>query len=150
MQSNLRDLQAHLDRGGLLGGLAFLNARVAHRFTAVYWMHDMAMNVQALYDKQQESTANPFAVVPLRNSFCEMAMAQGHFVATDSPQDARLDGNPYQSVLGSYVGLPLVTTPGELYGTLCHYDLVARPIEDEEFAFLQSAARLLPRYLKTA
>jgi GAF domain-containing protein len=148
MKLNLEDLRSALDHHGLMGGLEFLNHRVDHRFTAVYRFHDSAMNVQAMFDKLQERVPDPFAVVPITNSFCEMAMDQGCFIASDSVNDPRLDGNPYQSILGSYVGLPLEIAPGELYGTLCHYDLVGRPITDEEFEFLQRAARLFPAYLK--
>lgn len=143
----LDTLRAELDRGGLLGGLAFLNQRVTHRFTAVYRFHDMAMNVQAMYDKQQQAVPNPFARVPITDSFCEMAMDQGHLVVHDAARDARLEGNRYRTSLGSYVGLPLERMPGELYGTLCHYDVVGQPIEDEEFEFLRRAARLIPAYL---
>jgi GAF domain-containing protein len=150
MKFDLDQLRAALDQQGLVGGLGYLNQRVDHRFTAVYRFHDMAMNVQAMYDKLQEAVANPFAKVPIKDSFCEMAMDQGCFIAKESMSDPRLDGNPYQAILASYVGIPLEISPGVLYGTLCHYDVVGRPMLDEEFANFQRAARLIPAYLPPA
>jgi GAF domain-containing protein len=144
---DITDFRFELERHGLKAGLEYLNRRVTHRFTAVYRFKDMAMNVQEMVDKENHNGANPFALVPIKDSFCELAMDQGQFVALDSMTDERLDGNPYQHTLGSYVGLPLEHAPGDLYGTLCHYDLVPRPMDDAEFAFLQKAARLLPMFL---
>jgi len=144
---DIEELRRYLDRGGLVAGLEYLNNRVSHRFTAVYRFHDLAMNVQARFDKQNSLEPDPFSRVPITNSFCEMAMDQGHFIASDSIKDTRLGGNPYRTVLGSYVGLPLELNAGELYGTLCHYDLVGQEIPAGEFEFLQRAARLIPGYL---
>ncbi|MBS7776394.1 GAF domain-containing protein [Acidovorax sp. CCYZU-2555] len=150
MKQQLEELRSHLEQFGLLGGLEFLNHRVGHRFTSIYRFHDMSMNVQAMYDKQNERTANPFARVPIANSFCEMAMHDGFFLTKNTKSDARLDSNPFVEHLGSYVGLPLEGPQGGLYGTICHYDLISQPISDEEFSFLQKASLLLPSYLPKA
>ena len=58
-----------------------------------------------------------------------------------------LDGHKYQGVIGAYYGVPLVNNYGDLFGTLCHFDVLNYSISDEEFAFLNKAALLLPKYL---
>lgn len=52
-----------------------------------------------------------------------------------------------QGFLLTYHGVPLLGNRGELYGTLCHFNALQRTIADEDFEFLQSAARLIPRFL---
>ena len=44
-------------------------------------------------------------------------------------------------------GVPLVDGSGELYGSLCHFDLEPWGISEEEFEHLQLAAMLMPEFL---
>ncbi len=85
--------------------------------------------------------------MPLETSFCQYVMRDGQFITAESGTDTRLDGHPYQGVMGSYVGLPLQGGGDSLMGTFCHFDFENRELPDEEFAFLQRVARLLPRYV---
>lgn len=85
--------------------------------------------------------------VPLETSFCQYVLRDGQFITGDSSLDNRLDGHPYQGVMGSYVGLPLQGNADSLMGTFCHFDFENRQLPDDEFAFLQRVARLLPRYV---
>jgi GAF domain-containing protein len=138
----LHTLQDLLDAHGLQAGLLFLNARVPHRFTAVYRLSDQRLRRMGFVDKQ--GSAGPdLADLPFKDSFCEITGREGRFVTTDSSIDDRLDGNPYQALVGSYVGLPLSDAPGALLGTFCHYDHCGHPIDNAELAFLEQASRLL-------
>ncbi len=138
-------LEAH----GLQGGLQFLNARVPHRFTAIYRLEDLMLHNIQLIDKAEDPELDTTALqkLPLGDSFCQFVLRDGLFKTSKTTGMDSLKGHPYQGVLESYVGLPLLKTPTELYGTLCHFDFGEKPIDDAEFAFLQKAARLLPRYL---
>lgn len=142
----ISDLQDLLDTQGLHAGLAFLNARVPHRFTAIYQLSAGYLRRLDFIDKEGglgESTAT----VPFKNSFCEIAVSQGHLLVTDSSADARLRDQPNPFMIGSYVGLPLATTgSGALYGTLCHYDTCAHLLGDAELMFLQQASELLTQF----
>lgn len=46
-----------------------------------------------------------------------------------------------------YHGVPVLGSAGELWGTLCHFDVQELTISDAEFELLQHAAKLLPSYL---
>ncbi len=143
-------LRQALDGGGLADGLAYLNSRVEHRFTAVYRLSsDFVMENVAIVDKLGEVVPDALMAVPLGDSFCQFVLKDGFFKLTDAETQAgRLDGHAYKGIVQSYVGLPLTKNSGDLFGTLCHFDFPARPIGTSEFEYLVEAARLLPAYLR--
>lgn len=128
-------------------GLEFLNARVAHRFTAVYRLQGGVIHNVFLHDKLGEVMPEFLRAVPLGESFCQFVLRDGMFCTANTAQDARLHGHKYQGVLGAYYGLPLLDNAGELYGSLCHFEERNQALPPAEFAFLQKAAQVLPRYL---
>lgn len=138
---------AALQTGGLAGGLRYLNDPIDHRYTAVYQLRDLVLRNVALVDKEGEVRPEFLAEVPLEDSFCQFVMRDGMFKTQHSGEDSRLDGHKYQGVLRSYIGVPLLNDEGVLYGTICHFDALQRTLRDEDFDFLQRAARLIPRYL---
>lgn len=144
-------LEDILNRDGLKAGLAWLNSRVPYRFTAVYRLDGLVLRSVQVFDKDGPAATPPVLMeVPLETSFCQYVLRDGQFATGDSGTDQRLDGHPYKGVMGSYVGLPLQgnqASDGELMGTFCHFDFENRQLSDEEFAFLQRVARLLPRYV---
>jgi GAF domain-containing protein len=141
-------LQGALSIGGLHSGLAYLNSRVEHRFTAVYRLEKLMMRKIDLIDKAPDHLdTSGLQTVPLGDSFCQFALREGFFRTAKTTGMDDLKGHPYQGVIESYVGLPLVKVQGEVFGTLCHFDFAERPLSDDEFTFLQRVARLLPRYL---
>jgi hypothetical protein len=148
MDALLNALRADLDRSGLHAGLAFLNQRVAHRFTGVYRLRGGVLHNIGLFDKQGEVASEALLAVPLTDSFCQFVLRDGLFAAGNTATDPMLDGHPYQGVVGSYVGLPLTRTGDDLQGTLCHFDFATQDVPDDELAFLRRAALLLPRYLQ--
>lgn len=128
-------------------GLDYLNARVSHRFTGVYRLESGLLHNMYLHDKQGEVMPEFLKTVPLADSFCQFVLRDGCFCTCNTSMDHRLDGHKYQGVLNTYYGVPLLNNAGELYGTLCHFDVQEMPLQEEEFAFLQRAAAVLPKYL---
>jgi GAF domain-containing protein len=136
-------LRLALAQDGLDGGLKFLNATTEHRYTAVYRLrHSLLKNV-GLYDKAGEIRPEFLAEVPLESSFCQFVLRDGQFLTSDSSTDDRLDGHPYKGVMMAYTGVPLRDDQGEFFGTLCHFDLVQRPLSPENFELLQQGAKLI-------
>ena len=128
-------------------GLDFLNARVLHRFTGVYRLKQGVLINTFLHDKCGEVIPAFLKEVALEDSFCQFVLRDGFFMTLNSSADRRLDGHKYQGALGSYYGVPLLNNSAQLYGTLCHFDVEQYEIADEEFKFLQLAAKVLPKYL---
>ena len=147
--SSLEDIQRYancLDVNGP-AGLDFLNARVPHRFTGVYRLQRGVLVNLFLHDKCGEVIPEYLKAVRLEDSFCQFVLRDGFFMTLNSAADRRLDGHAYQGAVGSYYGVPLLDNGAQLYGTLCHFDMMSYPISDDEFEFLQQAAKVLPKYL---
>ena len=143
----LEAVQAQFSEGGLVAGLRLLNARVPHRFTAIYQLQENTLRNVALVDKEQGADTFALQEVPLAESFCQFVLKAGLFLTPDSGRDPRLPGHPYSGVVGSYVGLPVVSDKPKFFGTLCHFDYARHEISDDEFLFLERVAQLLPQFL---
>lgn len=144
--SSLSNFQQVLQKHGLRAGIVFLNERVPHRYTSVYRLSQQRLRRLGFVDKLGGQGAE-LAELPFKDSFCEITVREGHFATTESASDDRLAGNPYQSMVGSYVGLPLVSPSDGLFGTFCHYDECGHPVSDTEFVFLQQAVRFLAVFM---
>ncbi len=145
--AEIAHLTSVLRTEGLTAGLALLNKRVPHRYTAVFRFRDGAMHNIAIYDKAGEVTPEGFAVVPFTDSFCQFVLRDDGFQTSDTAADTRLAGHKYQGVLLSYHGVPLMSNHGDLYGTMCHFDFASLPLEDNEFEYFQKAARVVPSFV---
>lgn len=143
----LAQAEAELANHGLAAVLRLLNARVPHRFTAVYRLDQQMLVNVATCDKHMHLEALDLKAVPLQDSFCQFVLRDGLFLTEESGCDQRLAGHPYAGVVGSYVGVPIARSPGTLDGTLCHFDLASHPVADDEYLLLERVASLLPAFL---
>ncbi len=142
---NLGDI---LEKHGLAAGLAFLNERVPHRFTSIYRLEDDRLNRVAFFDKLG-SSGHDLVHAPFRQSLCEVAVQAGILIeATDITSDVRFRTLSNPGKFGSYVGLPLASARGELFGTLCHADPSPQALADAEFHFLNEGAKVIAGYLE--
>lgn len=132
---------------GAPAALAYLNAGVPHRYSAIYRLQDGMFENIYLHDKQAEVIPEFLAVVPFEVSFCQFVLRDTAFSTVDSAADKRLDRHKYQGVVASYHGVPILDETGELAGTLCHFDVVTHPLCETEFELLEHAGRAFPARL---
>ena len=144
---DLQDFAGRCEKFGIAGGLAALNARVPHRYTALYQLDDGILRNIELFDKDGEMRPDYLAAVPINDSFCQFVLRDGEFQTCDSAQDDRLNGHPYKGAMAAYHGVPVVAGSGELFGSLCHFDTQVQTISDEEFSILEAAAKIISPYL---
>lgn len=140
----IRDVAAFtrvLRSAGARVSLAYLNEGVPHRFSGVYRIDGDNLRNVLLHDKRNEVKPRFLEVVPMDASFCQFVVRDGLFRTSNSAKDHRLDGHPYQGVVVSYHAVPVVDLDRQLVGTLCHFDVVERSIEDSEFELLYRAGR---------
>ena len=142
----LPDVQRAIVGSGLAGALGFLNARVPHRFTALYRLDGMVLRNVGVFDKHKHLDALDLRVVPLKDSFCQFVLRDGLFVTQASGSDPRLIGHPYAGAVNCYVGVP-VEGPRGLRGTLCHFDTADHTLPDLEYLLLSHVAHMLAPYL---
>lgn len=150
MNSSLAIREQLLDalrQRGVDEALRLLNGRVPHRYTGIYRLRDGLLSNLFLIDKQGQVAPEALAVVPLDISFCQFVFREQSFRTDNSADDHRLDGHPFQGKVLAYHGVPLIDEAGALYGSLCHFDLQAWGISEDEFVHLQLAASLLPGFL---
>lgn len=133
---------------GLEAGLRLLNDPVAHRYTGLFRLDQTVFRNLSLYDKQGQVRPEFLAEVPFEHSFCQFVLRDGSFCTEHSGADGRLQGHKYQGALLSYHGVPVLDRQGELYGTLCHFDADQRSLPDDEFDFMQQAARTFSAYMQ--
>ncbi|RYX91455.1 MAG: hypothetical protein EOO28_25470 [Comamonadaceae bacterium] len=147
MTEPLAQLRATLDADGMAGALAFLNARVPHRFTAIFRLEEPNLRLIHFHD----STGNPplevIRLIPVGRSLCKFALRNGSWVTEDAKADPESSSAPMSEIMVSYVGLPLQGPASQLIGTFCHFDTESKPLPDGEFEFLEQAVKLLPGYL---
>lgn len=132
---------------GAPAALAYLNAGVPHRYSAIYRLQDGMFENIYLHDKQGEVIPEFLAVVPFEVSFCQFVLRDTAFRTDDSGTDRRLDRHKYQGVVASYHGVPILDGTGELAGTLCHFDVMSYPLSAAEFELLEHAGRAFPARL---
>ena len=142
------EVEKALAQAGLAGALGILNRRVPHRFTAVYRLFGQDLHNIATVDKHPHLAALDLKVVSLKDSFCQFVLRDSLFLSRETGSDARLAGHPYSGIVGSYGGVRIEDREGKLVGTLCHFDLDAHDVTDDEYLLLASAAALMPAFLK--
>lgn len=145
-----RDLEAFtavLDAEGPAAALEWLNAGVAHRYTAAYRFAGPVLRNVLLHDKEDQMRPEFLAAVPFDKSYCQFVRRDSAFRTNDSSADARLEGHAYRGVVVSYHSVPLLSASGGLWGTLSHFDAAPLPLPDDEFRLLEAAAERLGRIL---
>lgn len=148
LSADLAEFDSACRREGVDAALTQLNRRVPHRYTAIYELVDGLLKNRHLVDKAGEAKPEFLLEVPLADSFCQFVLREGSFLTSDSGSDGRLDGHPYQGVMVAYHGVPILDDSGELFGSLCHFDVQSQPLSDAEFDLLQRVARVVPGYVK--
>lgn len=140
-------LSAVLKSKGAAAALAYLNDGVPHRFSGVYRIEGDNLRNVLLFDKLHEVRPAFLEVVPMDASFCQFVVRDGLFRTNNSATDTRLAGHPSQGIVVSYHAVPVIDSDRALLGTLAHFDLIERSIDDGEFELLYQAGRLLADFL---
>jgi GAF domain-containing protein len=128
----IETVEGALREGGIHSALAVLNGRTSHRFTGLYGLEPPMLRNLRLFD-QENPELEVGADSPLRETYCSITGGTGApFAAADTGQDERLLAHPARESTLAYCGVPLIDGSGAVLGTLCHFDLVPRPVQEIE------------------
>jgi hypothetical protein len=119
-----------------------LNARTAHRFTAVFRFDGEMLRNVALVDKWLPSVERGDDV-PLAQAYCSHLQTTGEpLEVRDGREDSR---TPWMasSPIVSYCGAVIWNDAGEPWGALCHFDSAPCDAKDSEMPLLVAAAALI-------
>ncbi len=144
--TSLAQLKHALETQGLHAALEILNARVPHRHSFIYRLSGDSFHAISMVDKQGEQIPPILERIPFERSYCQYSVGVGQFRVTDSTHDNRLNGNVFQETVQSYIGLPLTSSQGGVWGSFCHLDSAPQTITDNEFEFLKQATKLLAQF----
>ena len=144
------NIQEASDSQGLAGVVRYLNAKVPHRYTGIFFKDGPLLVNVALFDKQVPNPPlwEPF---PVEDSFCSVVIASGqpltiHEAVRDSRSDV-MDHNAAK-IVQAYCGIPLIDSEGVTRGTLCHFDEQALKFEVDLNTLLEVPSVVLPLILK--
>ena len=147
MDLRLAHLELLLKREGLGAAASYLNSRVPHRFTTIYRLDADIFTPVEVVDKRAQVDTNTTSATPFNESLCRFPVLHGTFTTSHTATDPRLKGATYPGEVGSYTGVQVTRSNGELYGTLCHYDFAPTYISHIEYQFLQLAVHLISRHV---
>ena len=129
---------------GAGAALAWLNARTRFRFTGIYHVDPPLLRNVVLFDRENPTLNLSGEVVPLEETYCALTRSlQAPFSTDDSRQDPRLVNHAARESVISYAGVPLWLGSGQVWGSLCHFDVRPRLLPKAERALLESFAPFL-------
>ena len=128
---------------GVRHAIEFLNARTRFRFTGVFRLDPPHLSNLFLFDRENPDMNCSGEVTPLEDTYCALACENGSFETGDSMADARLAHHSARSTVISYAGVPIRLSDGQVWGTLCHYDVRPRLLPQGERLVLESMGPLL-------
>ncbi len=130
---------------GVRAVLAYLNGRVAYRYTGLYRFDGEILRSVALHDRE-DPTLRVGAAAPMRETYCAVVGATARpFAVEDARTELRGAGHPAADAVVSYCGALVRAADGRAVGTLCHFDLRPQPVPAGEIPVLEQVALLLGR-----
>lgn len=128
---------------GLRLALAGLLVRTDYRFIGIWRFENGKANAAVHYDRENPDQLAADEVAD-DATYCCYVRASGHpFKTADSRSDPRLAQHPAREAVLSYCGVPVMDSLGNVFGTLCHYDLVPRDPEQVDLELMVNVASFL-------
>ena len=134
---------ALLAEGGIGRALAWLNARTRYRFTGVYRVEPPLLRNVALFDRENPYVNVSGEVSQLNDTYCALTVTSGALSIADAGSDAQLAQHPSRTSVISYDGVSMRLATGEVWGTLCHYDVRPRLLKPDERHCLEAVVPVL-------
>lgn len=139
-------LRTVLLRDGLRDALIFLNGLTAFRFTALYRFDDDTLHNLCFYDRDNP-TVNSSPDIPVLASYCVFVRElKEKFATADSLRDERVRDHPKQRVVHAYCGVPLVDRMGNMFGTICHFNIEPTPTREADIELMEAMGQLIKEF----
>lgn len=139
-------LRTVLLRDGIRAAVIFLNGLTAFRFTALYRFDDDTLHNLVFYDRENPEVESS-ADIPVLASYCVFVRElKETFVTTDSLRDERVRGHPKQRVVHAYCGVPLVDRMGNMFGTICHFNIEPAPTREADIELMEALGQMIKEF----
>jgi GAF domain-containing protein len=141
----LTELRRLVAGAGVRSGLIFLNKLTSHRFTALYRFDGELLRNLFFFDRENPGQVSS-PEIPILASYCVFVRDSGEtFNVSNSEEDERVAGHPKRLQIRAYIGVPLLDEDGKMFGTICHFDVQPRPIEEENVQLMEQMAGILKK-----
>lgn len=108
------------------------------------WRFQDGMATAAVHFDRLDPSATASGVVPQTATYCCYVRESGApFKTPHALLDERLATHPAKDTVASYVGVPVMDSNGTIVGTLCHYDLVPKDVEQVDTKLMLLVASYL-------
>ncbi len=111
---------------GVRESLAYLLRLTDYRFIGIWRFQNGLANAAVHYDRENPTVLHAQEVPDTATYCCYVRNSKGAFMTAHALLDPRTEGHPARDTVFSYCGVPVMNELGEIFGTLCHYDLVPR------------------------
>jgi GAF domain-containing protein len=147
LKASLDELEQTLSEQGMPAAVALLNSHTHCRFTSVYRFDADVLRNITFFDRLNPET-DPPDDIPIEASYCVYVRdTRRPFHVADALYDLRVESHPKRQVIHSYYGVPLENELGDTFGTLCHFDVQAVPISEENISLMEAFAKMLRKHM---
>ena len=136
----LDQLRFLVSSGNLRAALEHLNMQSRLRFTALLRAGEPGVADFLLVDRDDPS---PPTLAWLQRQQAYRAFVEAAAACDETPVDFSVVGHPACADVRTYCGLPLLSQDGEVWGTLCQFDLVPVAIQPSTMELMREVAAAL-------
>ena len=111
---------------GIRESLAYLVGLTDFRFIGIWRFQNGRANAAVHYDREDPSATQAQEVADTATYCRYVRDGKGTFMTAHAILDPRTEGHPAREAMPAYCGVPVMDAQGEIFGTLCHYDVVPR------------------------
>lgn len=129
--------------GGVRGAVAFLNSMTPHRFTSLYRFDGPTLRNITFFDRQNPDDEY-CEDIPVEASYCVFVRdTAAKFAFPDAMLDRRVRTHSKRETVRRYCGVPLLDRDGNMFGSICHFDIEPGEIADRDIQLLEHMSQLL-------
>ena len=132
-----------LQASGVRAALAYLLGLTDYRFISIFQFENGQANAAVYYDRENPQVLGVDEVPDTATYCCYVRDSGGAFMTANAMQDPRLEHHPARASVSAYCGVPVMDPEGVLIGTLCHYDVVPRDLQQIDMELMVQVASAL-------
>ena len=142
-EANFDTFSRTLQASGVRAALAYLLGLTDYRFISIFRFENGQANAAVYYDRENPQLLGVDEAPDTATYCCYVRDSGGAFMTANAMQDPRLEHHPKRASLLAYCGVPVMDPEGVLIGTLCHYDVVPRDLQQIDMELMVQVASAL-------
>ena len=142
-EANFDTFSRTLQASGVRAALAYLLGLTDYRFISIFRFENGQANAAVYYDRENPQLLGVDEVPDTASYCCYVRDSGGAFMTANAMEDPRLERHPKRASLLAYCGVPVMDPEGVLIGTLCHYDVVPRDLQQVDMELMVQVASTL-------